>query len=224
MANAMVIAAYLEESKGAGKPRDPRRKLSLEAKSARASGEAASVSIHDISASGLLLESKVVLAVDERIDIELPNAGITPAKVIWNSGDLFGCQFDIPISSATLSAAQLRSAVHQTVEVIPAKPNHPDESFGVRLHRLRTEKNLTLSQIATQLGVSKPTVWAWEQGKARPVDSRIEALAAALGVPASELVPGRDSPALRDMLARAREQIASAFGIGPDKVRIMIDL
>jgi hypothetical protein len=49
-------------------------------------------------------------------------------------------------------------------------------------------------------------------------------LAAALGVPAAELVPGRDSPALRDMLSRAREQIASSFGITPDKVRIMIDL
>lgn len=220
----MVITAYFEEAKSAGKPRAPRRKLSLETSSARSSGEAASVSVHDISASGLLLESKVALVVDEKIDIELPHAGVTPAKVVWNSGDLFGCQFDTPISTATLSAAQLRSAVHQTVEVIPVKAVVPDESFGVRLHRLRTEKNLTLSQIATQLGVSKPTVWAWEQGKARPVDSRIEALAATLGVPASELVPGRDSPALREMLSRAREQISSAFGISPDKVRIMIDL
>lgn len=220
----MVIAAYFEETKGAGKPRDPRRKLSLKANSARASGEAASVSIHDISASGLLLESKVALVVDEKIDIDLPHAGVTSAKVIWNSGDLFGCRFDAPISTATLSAAQLSSAVHQPIAAAPPKPAIPDESFGVRLHRLRNDKGLTLSQIATQLGVSKPTVWAWEQGKARPVDSRIEALAATLGVPASELVPGRDSPALRDLLARAREQIASSFGISPDKVRIMIDL
>ena len=220
----MVIAAYFEDIKGAGKPRAPRRKLSLQANSARASGEAASVSIHDISASGLLLESKVAIDVDEKIDIDLPHAGVTAARVVWNSGNLYGCQFDAPISAATLSAAQLRSAVHESVEAIPVKPAIPDESFGVRLHRLRHEKGLTLSQIATQLNVSKPTVWAWEQGKARPVDSRIEALAAALGVPPSELVPGRDSPALRDVLARARAQIASAFGMTPDKVKIMIDL
>lgn len=220
----MGIAAYFEDTKIAGKPRDPRRILSLETKSARASGEAGSVSVHDISTGGLLLESKVTLATGENIDIELPHAGITTAKVVWNSGDLYGCQFDAPISTATLSAAQLRSAVHQAAEPDPAKPVIPDESFGVRLHRLRNDKGLTLSQIASQLGVSKPTVWAWEQGKAKPVDSRIEALAAALGVSPSDLVPGRDSPALRDMLTRAREQIASAFGISPDKVRIMIDL
>jgi transcriptional regulator with XRE-family HTH domain len=217
----MVIAAYFEEKKGAGKPREPRRKLLLEASSARASGEKAGVAIHDISATGLLLESKLALTAGEKIDIDLPHAGTTSAKIVWASGQLFGCQFDAPITTAALSAAQLRSKAGQAA---PSKPPLPDESFGMRLHRLRNDKGLTLSQIATQLGVSKPTVWAWEQGKARPVDSRIEALSAALGVPPSELVPGRDSPALRDLLIRAREQIASAFGIAPDKVRIMIDL
>lgn len=217
----MVIAAYFEDKKSAGKPRDPRRKLTLEANSARESGETASVSIHDISTTGLLLESKVPLTAGEKIEIELPHAGSTAAKIVWSSGQLFGCQFDSPITTAALAAAQLRGG---TGPATPPKPTAPDESFGVRLHRLRNDKGLTLSQIATQLGVSKPTVWAWEQGKARPVDSRIEALSAALGVPPSELVPGRDSPALRDLLIRAREQIASAFGVTPEKIRIMIDL
>ncbi len=221
----MVIAAHFEDlSKTAGKPRAPRRKLLFEAHGALESGSAAKVLVHNVSTAGILLESQVPLANGERIDIDLPQVGSTRAKVVWNSGSFFGCQFDAPISSAALSAAQLRGAVGQHMDVPPPQQPLPDESFGVRLHRLRSERGLTLSQIAVQLGVSKPTVWAWEQGKARPIDSRIEALANALGVTSAELLPGRDSPALREILAKTREQIAAAFGMSPEKVRIIIDL
>jgi transcriptional regulator with XRE-family HTH domain len=81
-----------------------------------------------------------------------------------------------------------------------------------------------LSQLAEQLGVSKPTVWAWEQGKARPVERRLEALAEALDVPAWEMHLGRSTPVLPDLITRAKEQIAGAIGVAPDKVRIVVDL
>lgn len=92
------------------------------------------------------------------------------------------------------------------------------------MQRLRKERGLTLSQLAAQLGVSKPTVWAWEQGKARPVEGRMEALAQALDVPAWEMLMGRTSPALPDLITRAKEQIAVELGVTPDKVRIVVDL
>jgi transcriptional regulator with XRE-family HTH domain len=72
--------------------------------------------------------------------------------------------------------------------------------------------------------VSKPTVWAWEHGKAKPVADRLDALAAALGVPAEDLATGRDSGGLSDLLARSRSEVARAFGVGADKVRIMLEL
>lgn len=221
----MAIAAHFDDiSKPAGTPREPRRKLLFEAQGSLGSGSTASVLIHNVSASGLLIECQTPLELGEKIEIDMPHAGETRAKVIWTSGNLFGCQFDTPISPATLSAAQLRGAVNQNMETHAPKRLWPDESFGVRLHRLRTDRGLTLSQLAGQLGVSKPTVWAWEQGKARPIDSRIEALAQALGVTSADLLPGRETPAVRELVAKTREQIAVAFGLSPDKVRIVIDL
>lgn len=221
----MVIAAHFEESsQQAGKARDPRRMLRLEALGLTAGGDSARVLVHNISANGLLLESEVSLEPGERIDIDLPHAGPTSARIMWTSGSFFGCQFDAPISSAALSAAQLRSDVPDAADTAARQASLAGESFGVRLQRRRKARGLTLSQLAEQLGVSKPTVWAWEQGKARPVERRLEALAEALDVPAWEMHLGRSTPVLPDLITRAKEQIAGAIGVAPDKVRIVVDL
>lgn len=220
----MAIPAHLEEQDQVGEARQPRRKLYLEALGASASGGMTDVLVHNISATGLLMECKTSLSVDEAIEIELPQVGLTRSRIIWASGELYGCEFDTPISPATLSAAQLRSAVGPGVEIAPRAEVPFEEAFGVRLQRLRKARGLTLSQIAGELGVSKPTVWAWEQGKARPVESRIDALAGALGVGGDELLSGTHATGLRDLLARTRDEIARAFGTSRDKVRIMVEL
>jgi transcriptional regulator with XRE-family HTH domain len=225
----MAIAAHFEEAGGtAGRPREPRRKLQLEARGALPSGDASSVVIHDISATGLLIESPVPLAIDERISVELPHAGATSAKVVWLSGKLFGCQFLAPISAAALSAAQLRSAVGQQVDIEPPRTHAPDIgteiSFGARIERLRKARGISQAHIASRLGVSKPTVWAWEHGKARPVGSRIAALAEVLGVASADLVSAPGASEVDDLIARSRDQIASAVGTSPEKVKIWIEL
>lgn len=221
----MVIAARLEHLPDiAGAPRAPRRALRLEALGALPSGDTADVLVHNISATGLLIECQATLATGERLEVELPHAGPTSAEVVWTSGNYVGCRFDDPISSATLNAAQLRSAVTRSADVPSARTSLPDESFGRRIGRLRRQRGMTLSHLAEQLGVSKPTVWAWEHGKAKPVEGRIEALAEALGVEGAELFSADDRPGLAEMLARSREEIARAFGTTPEKIRIMIEL
>lgn len=225
----MAITAHFEESPENGEqsalaPRAARRTLRLDVEGALPSGDGAWVSVHNISATGLLIECADNLAVGETIAVDLPEAGMQSARVIWTSGKIYGCRFEASLSPAMLAAAQLRSAVAETAGETPAQDTHASETFAARLQRLRKARGLTMAQLGAELGVSKPTVWAWEQGRARPVDSRIEALAEALGADPSELVPGRDSPALRDLLARSREQIAEAFGTSPDNVRIMIEL
>lgn len=228
----MAIVAQLEESAGpVGKPRDRRRRLRLEVHGALASGGATKVLVHNVSVTGLLLESPVPLAIDERIAVELPQAGPTWAKVVWTSGNLFGCQFEAPISAATLSAAQLQSAVGARVDIATpgediAAPSEavPGISFGVRLQRLRAERGLSQTQVAARLGVSKPTVWAWEHGKARPTSARIEALAQVLGVPRAELLSGPSGKALDGVIAQSRAQIAATIGTTTEKVRIWIEL
>lgn len=221
----MAIAGRFDDKPESGAiPRDNRRTLQLQAQGALVSGLATNVIIHNVSATGMLVESDVALTPGEGIAVDLPQMGVTPAKVVWTSGKLFGCQFEAPISSAALSAAQLRSAVTAPVDLAMLQRPLPGESFALRLHRLRKERGLSLARIATQLGVSKPTVWAWEQGKARPVEARIDALAEALGVERIELMAGAARHGLDDMIAHSRQQIAEAVGTSVKNVRIMIEL
>jgi transcriptional regulator with XRE-family HTH domain len=73
--------------------------------------------------------------------------------------------------------------------------------------------------------VSKPTVWAWEKGKARPLPERLDAIAAALGVAPDYLTPAPESGREIDaIMADCRQRIADACGTVPEAVRIMIEL
>lgn len=224
----MVFNAHMDEmpQPGSGRQRATRRTVRLELPGVGESAGEANVLVHNISATGLLIESGAGLEVGEAITIELPEAGSTLAKVVWSSGTFHGCQFHDPIPPAALSAVQLRSPA--TPEQAPAFVNAPtprrDESFGIRLRRLRTARGLTMTRVATALGVSKPTVWAWENGKARPSGHRIGALVSLLGVSEEELIGGRDDEGLRELISRCREQIAEAVGARVENIRILIEL
>lgn len=224
----MSIPAHFDQSPKQGTEREPRRTLQLETRGETAGGAPAEVAIHNISATGLLLETATPLAEGEGIAIDLPHSGLTRAEVVWASGRLYGCAFAAPLSQAALSAAQLRSAVAEGVILAPAggeaSRRGPSGALGVRIQRLRKERGFTLSELARRLGVSKPTVWAWEQGKARPVESRFAPIAELLGVTVAELQAGDDDIALRDLIARSKLQIAAACGTSGDKIRISIEL
>jgi len=221
----MAIAGHWDEADGAAEARrDPRRKLRLEAQGALASGAADRVLVHNISATGLLVESALALAPGETLTIDLPEAGETQASVVWTSGSFYGCQFEQPISAGALSAAQLRGTADRDIANGPSFEGLASETFGARLQRLRTEQRLTQAQLADRLGVSKPTVWAWEQGKARPVESRIDSIARALEVSREELLSGSGDTQFNELVAMSRERIARAVGTEPRQVRIMIEL
>ena len=223
----MSISAYLDEpALSAGSRSSARRKLRLEVQGVQ-HGVGIAVLLHDISTSGLLIESEASLAIGEPIDIELPHAGPVAAKVIWTNGRLFGCRFDAPISQAALSAAELRSAVGTDLGAGLGNDAYPSPEalqFGLRLRHLRVVKGLSQSDVAQQLGVRTPSVSGWETGRARPKPDRLAALAEVLGVSLAEL-EGAPSPAkLHDVLDRCRKEIAAAAGVGIDLVRIRIDL
>lgn len=230
----MPIAAHFEVEDSDtgfadGKRRAERRRLLLETQGALASGGETQVILHNVSESGALLESRVELEIGESLEIELPEIPQARARVIWASGQLYGCAFDVRVPTATLSAVQLRGAVRADLGLepmpVPVGPNPiGGESLGERLHRLRKLRGLTQGELANRLGVSKPTVWAWEQGRARPIEDRIEAIAEALGVESGDLRPTRTVPGLADLIARCRDQIATAMETAPEKVRIMVEL
>jgi hypothetical protein len=106
----MSLLAHLEPSDSTASRRSAaRRTLRLQALGATASQPDAQVVIHDLSLTGLLIETSAGLAAGERIDVEIPEAGPTEAKVVWNSGRFYGCKFRRPIPPAALSSAILRS-------------------------------------------------------------------------------------------------------------------
>jgi transcriptional regulator with XRE-family HTH domain len=201
----------------------PRRVIRLATEGLLADGVETLVRLHNISAGGLMLESDVALAKGEQIVIDLPLAGPTVAQVVWRSASLHGCRFERALSPAVLSAAELKSAIAPIEETAP-QPGSVQGSLGKRLAALRQERGLTLAQVAEQLGVSKPTVWAWEHDRSQPVAGRIGALADALGVAEAELITGRDVSHAEAAIAEARQAVAEAYGCPPHQVRIMIDL
>jgi transcriptional regulator with XRE-family HTH domain len=180
-------------------------------------GRTGAATVRDLSLTGLLLETSETLVIGDRFALDLPEAGALDVEVVWSGAPLFGCRFDTPLSSAALSAAQLR-AEPSSVDI----PSRAEEDFGERIRRLRKERGLSLADIADRLGVSKPTVWAWEHGKSRPVESRLTGLADALGVTPGGLEPGAATPP--ELIERARRRIADAYGVQVAQVRIMIEL
>jgi hypothetical protein len=105
----MHIAAELERPLEFGTNRRyaPRRTLTL-GSVLQESG--APVVIHDLSVTGLSLETSDPLSVGEKLLVDLPLRGITCATVVWREGSLFGCEFEESVSPAAISAALLRAA------------------------------------------------------------------------------------------------------------------
>lgn len=104
----MSVHAKLEP---ANRRFSPRRRLRLGSVSTSLNRE---VLIHDISPTGLLLETSAKLRAFDRLDVELPEAGSRQAVVVWTSGRYFGCQFAQPLSKAAVSAALLLSPIAGT--------------------------------------------------------------------------------------------------------------
>ena len=104
----MTIQARLETFEDANRRVSPRRRLKL---GSTLTGAGHEVVIHDLSSTGVLLQTSAKLEAFDSLEIELPEVGATHAYVVWTSGDFFGCEFARPIPRAALSAAQLRNPI-----------------------------------------------------------------------------------------------------------------
>ena len=221
----MPLRGWLEDRPaGEHAERESRLRVMLEATGAAASGAAVAVTVHNISASGMLLECGQPLAVNEALSVDLPGAPDCQAVVRWASGRLFGCQFDSPLPRGTLSAAQLRSAVPGDDEPLTTDLAVTGVPLGDRIRNLRKLRGLTLAELAKALNVSKPTVWAWEQGRAVPTPDRFEKIASVLGATAAALRTGIDTDAALALVEQSRRRIAEAYSVPVGQVRIMIEL
>ena len=79
----MAIKAHLDSAAAGDSQRAaPRRDLQLSASGLGPDGEEANVTIHNISAAGLLIETALDLATGQQLAIDLPEAGIVTAAVV----------------------------------------------------------------------------------------------------------------------------------------------
>jgi hypothetical protein len=85
-----------------------RRTLRLQV-NAELSGDAVEAEIRNLSEKGLLVETTADLVIGEILHLDLPEAGIIEATVVWSRGRLFGCEFKAALSKRIVSAALLRS-------------------------------------------------------------------------------------------------------------------
>jgi len=146
-----MIQARLETLEQAASRRlSPRRKLKL---GSNLLGHGDNVVIHDLSATGVLLQTTATLAPFDDLDVDLPDIGPTQAFVVWHSGEYFGCEFARPIPRAAISAALLRSP-------IGPRPNEAEERSPLLLEdEARPEKLSLPMRMRVILGTSI-VLWA----------------------------------------------------------------
>ena len=230
----MPIHAMIEKEQAAGAERGAARMhMRFEAAGSLDGSEGTVVVIHNLSATGMLIETASDLAIGQRLSVALPEAPDCAATIVWRSEALAGCRFDRPLSRAALSAAQLRNPLPGDVD--PARAPDGDEMLAQRLLRLRKERGLSRAALSVRTGFSRPSIWAWESGKTVPRRSNLPALAEAFGISEQELLAG-DTPArahgggstgtaeeIRALVESSREEIAALAGVEPANVKIAIE-
>lgn len=96
-------------------------------------------------------------------------------------------------------------------------------SLGQAIKQARVARGWTLEKLATEVGVSKVTVWTWENERCRPRHATLQRLGAALDVPAETLAAGGAlEPSFADLIAECRVRIARAAGVNDWDVEIRV--
>ena len=134
----MPMLAHFEELE----PKDDRRRYLRRGLRLGSAAGGEPVTVHDLSLTGALLETSVPMLVGAIFEIQMPHAGGVEATVIWNSGEFYGCQFELPISPAALSAALLQSD--------PRNEQSPGASRADPLAELR-ELNTEVERLAMKM-------------------------------------------------------------------------
>lgn len=225
----MTIDAFLKSPRPAQVRRGSvRRKMRLDTVGKPATRGSTPVEIHDLSTSGMLIETSVDLTVGEALEIELPRTGPQTAKVIWTSGRFYGCRFAEPIPPAAVSAALLRSRPSDEPGAVSTSgPEQAPPDFGTRLSKLRTARGFSLQDLADRLEVSRQAVWYWESGQRLPRAEIFQKLAQILGTSEQQLL----APAAPNQSVIAsgwdeefKRSIAERLGVRPDQVSIIVTL
>ena len=103
-----LLAHIAEPAETADRRRMRRRTLRLDVAARTATTESAVV-IHDLSRTGLLIETDADFEVGETFVLILPEIGAAPARIVRADGKRFGCEFLSPVPASAVSAALLKT-------------------------------------------------------------------------------------------------------------------
>lgn len=103
-----------------------RHQLFLEVEAPGLDSASGTVIVHDISDTGLLIETDSELKVGEMIEVNLPQAGLMEAEIVWDGGRVYGSRFTRQLTTAAISAARLGGRFTLT------KPNSPGEQVAAQ--------------------------------------------------------------------------------------------
>lgn len=121
-----------------------RRLLRLPVAGAVRNSTGVDVFIHDLSRSGLLIETWTELAVGDQIEVDLPEAGMIVARIVWCTGRFFGCQFNSIIPAAAVSAAMLKNPIDRPADNAETQSPATEASESVEILPLRTRMWIVL--------------------------------------------------------------------------------
>lgn len=165
-----LLARFEQTGEGGERRASDRRALRLAITASLPESPQSAVTIHDLSVSGMLIESSAPLAEGERFQVFLPLIGGVDATVVWNSGNFYGCQFGELVPQSAVSAALLKSVPK---DLAGGSAGH---GSGDLLSQLR-DLNAQVDDLGAQLDRTIDRIATGGRGKAvRHSSSRVSAV------------------------------------------------
>jgi hypothetical protein len=135
-----------------------RRRLCLEAHAALSADLVMPAVIHELSRSGFLMEVSEQIAIGDSVELRMADLPSAAARVIWSCGSHYGCEFQRPLSKASLSTALLKARPAAKGEALPRR-------LKLAVHPIGGAAGLTPAAQAAQpqlrmLVVSSVLLWA----------------------------------------------------------------
>lgn len=116
-----MFAHVMNSEENVNRRRTARRSLILDAVAHKDEDQVSEIVIHNLSQTGLLMESSAKFELGEIFYLHLPEVGATPAQVRREDNGRYGCEFLAPVGKVVLSAALLRSAFELPREEVEEK-------------------------------------------------------------------------------------------------------
>ena len=106
----MAVVNRQSETNSAGSRRaSDRYRLSLALDGRNGAGEFLDILVEDLSSGGFSFQLGRSLAIGDLIIVNLPDSTQIAAKIVWQTGDRVGCEFERRLSRAELAVARLKA-------------------------------------------------------------------------------------------------------------------